>query len=54
VLLEDRLHSQAGPDNSHGRSAKYAGDVNKPGFRERLHFNMGDYWLLGSSSRRGL
>jgi hypothetical protein len=28
VLLEDRLHSQAGPINSHGRSTKYAGDIN--------------------------
>jgi hypothetical protein len=54
VLLEDRLHSQTGPDNSHGRSAKYAGNVNKPGFRGRLLFNMGDHWLLGSSSRGGL
>jgi hypothetical protein len=53
VLLEDRLHSQAGPDNSHGRSAKYAGDINKPGFHGCLFFNMGHYWLHGSSSRGG-
>jgi hypothetical protein len=43
VLLEDRLHSQAGPDNSHGQSAKYAGDVNEPSFRGRLFFGLGDY-----------
>jgi hypothetical protein len=54
VLLDDRLHSQAGPDNSHGRSAKNADDIDKLGFRGRLFFGMGDYWLHGSSSHRGL
>jgi hypothetical protein len=54
VLLEDRLHSQAGPDNSHSRSAKYAGNVNKPDFCGCLLFNMGDHWLLGSNSHGGL
>jgi hypothetical protein len=54
ILLEDRLYSQAGPDNSHGRSAKYAGDVNELGFHGHLFFGLGDYWLHGSSSRGGL
>jgi hypothetical protein len=32
VLLGDGFHLQVGPDNSHGRSAKYAGDIDEPGF----------------------
>jgi hypothetical protein len=51
VLLEDGFHLQAGPDNSHGRSAKYTGDINEPGFCGRLLFNLGCYWSSGSSSR---
>jgi hypothetical protein len=51
VLLDDGFYSQAGPDNSDGRSAKYAGDVNKPGFCGRLFFSLGYYWLSSSSSR---
>jgi hypothetical protein len=43
VLLEDRLHSQAGLDNSHGWSAKNAGDIDKPFFCGCLFFGMGDY-----------
>jgi hypothetical protein len=42
------------PDYSHGRSAKYTGNVNKPGFREYFFFNRGDYWLYYFSSRGGL
>jgi hypothetical protein len=53
VLLRDGFHLQVRPDYSHSRSAKYAGDINKPGFRGCLFFNMGDYWLHGSSSRGG-
>jgi hypothetical protein len=45
VLHGDGLLLQVRPDYNHGRSAKYAGDVDKPGFRGRLLFNMGDYWL---------
>jgi hypothetical protein len=51
VILKDGLHLQARPDDSHGRSAKYAGDVYKPGFGGRLFFNLSCYWFLGSSSR---
>jgi hypothetical protein len=54
VLLDDRLHSQAGSNNSHGWSAKNAGDIDKLSFRGRLFFGMGDYWLHCSSSRGGL
>jgi hypothetical protein len=32
------FHLQARPDNSHGQSAKYAGNVDEPGFRGRLLF----------------
>jgi hypothetical protein len=50
VLLGDGFHLQAGPDNSHGQSAKYAGNINKPGFRGRLPFSLDCYWSSGSSS----
>jgi hypothetical protein len=51
VLLGDGFHLQARLDNSHGRSAKYTGDINEPGFRGRLLFSLGCYWSSGSSSR---
>jgi hypothetical protein len=51
VLLGDGFHLQAGPDNSHGRSTKYAGDINEPGFRGRLLFSLSCYWSSDSSSR---
>jgi hypothetical protein len=38
VLLGKDFHLQARPDNSHGRGAKYAGDIDKPGFGGRLFF----------------
>jgi hypothetical protein len=47
VLLRDGLHLQARSDNSHGRSAKYAGNVDEPGFRGRLFFNLSHYWIFG-------
>jgi hypothetical protein len=40
VLLEKGFHLQARPDDSHGRSAKYASDVYKPGFGGRLFFSL--------------
>jgi hypothetical protein len=40
-------------DYSHGRSAKYTGNINKPGFRGHLFFSLGSYWSSGSSSRGG-
>jgi hypothetical protein len=33
VLLGNGFHLQARPDNSHGRSTKYASDIGEPGFR---------------------
>jgi hypothetical protein len=53
VLLEDWFYLQARPNNSHDQSAKYAGNINKPSFCGRLFFDMGYYWVLGSSSRGG-
>jgi hypothetical protein len=50
VLLGKGFHLQARPDDSHGRSAKYAGDVYKPGFSERLFFSLSCYWFFGTSS----
>jgi hypothetical protein len=54
VLLENGIHLQVGPDNSHGRSAKYAGDIDEPGFCGCLIFSLGCYWFSGSSSRARL
>jgi hypothetical protein len=51
VLLRDGLHLQARPDNSHGQSAKYAGNVDEPCFRRRLLFNLRCCWFFGPSSR---
>jgi hypothetical protein len=51
VLLGDGFDLQAGLDNNHDRSAKYAGDINKLGFRGCLLFSLGCYWSSGSSSR---
>jgi hypothetical protein len=53
VLLGDGFHLQAGPDYSHGRSAKYTGNINKPSFCGRLLFSLDCYWFFGSSSRGG-
>jgi hypothetical protein len=50
VLLGDGFHLQAGPDYSHGRSAKYTGNINKLGFHGRLFFSLGCYWSFGSSA----
>jgi hypothetical protein len=50
VLLRNGFHLQARPDNSHGRSAKYASNVDEPGFRGRLLFSLGRYWSGNSSS----
>jgi hypothetical protein len=52
-LLEAWLYSQARPDHSHGRSAKYVGDINKSSFCGCLFLNMGYYWLFSTSSREG-
>jgi hypothetical protein len=54
VLLGEGFHLQARPDYSHGRSAKYTSNINKPGFRRRLFFSLSGYWSFGSSSRGGL
>jgi hypothetical protein len=43
----DGLHLQARLDNSHGRGAKYASNVNEPGFRGCLFFNLSCYWFFG-------
>jgi hypothetical protein len=51
VLLEKGFHLQARPDDSHGRSSKYAGDVYKPGFGGCLSFSLSRYWFFGTSSR---
>jgi hypothetical protein len=48
VLLGKDLHLQARPDNSHGRCAKYAGDVDKPGFSGHLFFGFTCRWLFSS------
>jgi hypothetical protein len=48
VLLGKDLHLQARPDNSHGRGAKYAGNVDKPGFSWRLFFGFSCRWLFSS------
>jgi hypothetical protein len=51
VLLGKDFHLQARPDNSHGRGAKYAGDVNKPGFGGCLFSGFSRCWFLSSSGR---
>jgi hypothetical protein len=51
VLLGKGFHLQARPDDSHGRSAKYAGDVYKPSFDGRLFFSLSRYRFFGTSSR---
>jgi hypothetical protein len=51
VLLGKGLHLQARPDDSHGRSAKYAGDVYKPGFGGCLLFSLSRCWFFSTSSR---
>jgi hypothetical protein len=51
VLLGKGFHLQARPDDSHGRSAKYAGDIYKPSFGGRLFFTLSRYWIFGTSSR---
>jgi hypothetical protein len=53
VLLGKGFHLQARPYDSHGRSAKYAGDVYKPGFGGRFFFNLSCYWFFDSSSHAG-
>jgi hypothetical protein len=50
-LLGDWLYSQALPDNGHGRSAKYAGNINNSSFRGSLFFNMGCLWHDSSGTR---
>jgi hypothetical protein len=42
--------NQVRSDDSHGRSAKYAGDVYKSGFGGRFFFNLSRYWFFDSSS----
>jgi hypothetical protein len=54
VPLGKHLHLQARPDNSHGRGAKYAGDVDKPGFGGRSLFGLSCCWFFSSSSRSRL
>jgi hypothetical protein len=54
VLLGNGFHLQVGLNDGHGRSAKYAVDINEPGFRGRLLFSLGCYWFSGSSSRARL
>jgi hypothetical protein len=39
ILLRKDVHLQARPDNSDGRGAKYAGDVDKSSFSMRLFFD---------------
>jgi hypothetical protein len=51
VLLEKGFHLQARSDDSHGRSAKYASDVYKPGFGGCLFFSLSHYWFFDTSSR---
>jgi hypothetical protein len=53
VLLRKKLHLQARPDNSHGRSAKYAGDVDKSGFGGRLSFGLSRCRFFSSSRSHG-
>jgi hypothetical protein len=53
VLLGDGFHFQTRSDHSHGWSAKYTGNINKPGFCGRLFFSLDCYWSSGSSSRGG-
>jgi hypothetical protein len=43
VLLGTEFHLQARRDDSHGRSAKYAGDIYKPGFGGHLFFSLSRY-----------
>jgi hypothetical protein len=45
------FHLQARPNDSHGRSAKYAGDVYKLGFGGCLFFSLSRYWFFSTSSR---
>jgi hypothetical protein len=45
------FHLQVRPDDSYGWSAKYAGDVYKPGLGERLFFSLSRYWFSDTSSR---
>jgi hypothetical protein len=54
VLLRNGFHLQARPDNSHGRSAKYAGNVDEPSFHGRLPFSLICYWFSDPSSRAWL
>jgi hypothetical protein len=54
VLLRKGFHLQVRPDNSHGRSAKYAGDIYEPGFGGRLFSSLCRYWSFGSSCRAWL
>jgi hypothetical protein len=49
ILLGEDLHLQTRPDNSHGRGAKYAGNVDKPGFDRRLFFGLSYCWFFSSS-----
>jgi hypothetical protein len=51
VLLGKGFHLQARPDDSHGWSAKYAGDVYKPGFGGCPFFNLSRYRFFSTSSR---
>jgi hypothetical protein len=51
VLLGKDLHLQARPDNSHGRGAKYDGNVDKPGLGGRLFFGLSYCWFFSSSGR---
>jgi hypothetical protein len=50
VLLGEDLHLQARLDDSHGRGAKYAGDVDKSSFSRRLFFGFSSHWLFSSRS----
>jgi hypothetical protein len=43
VLLMDGLRLQVRPNYSHGRSAKYTGNINNPGFRGRFFLSLGYY-----------
>jgi hypothetical protein len=54
VLLGNGFHLQARVDNSHGWSAKYAGNVDEPDFRGCLFFSLSYYWFFSPSSRARL
>jgi hypothetical protein len=48
ILLGKDVHLQARPDNSHGRGAKYVGDVDKSICSMRLFFGFSSHWLFSN------